>query len=336
MRSALAAATASTATVNNAYFLNGYNGENVAAADYIGQLVPVSGTATGLKVFDDPDTFDFAVLAVPGVTDIGVAQELRRVAARINAFALFDVPDNINARDAIDFSNGAGAYSSMGRIDSYRLGYFWNWTLSTDVFSGVNMYMPPSVAVLGAMARTFDQYKPWYAAAGPQRGLLPEASGVRYPRVSADVKEGMVGNGNCLNPILLFKGGSIQLYGERTSQRVDSKLTAIHTVHLVNYIVKTMSTIGRRYIFDPNDAVLLDHLRLEFTTFMDSVKSERGVEMYQLVIDGTNNTAADRNSRQVNCNLLIIPIDVMERLNLAIIVNESGAVLNTVNGAPVS
>lgn len=322
-------------TVNNTYFTGGFNGENVSDADYVGTLDPVTGLGTGIKVLNDPENLDLAVISVPGISTTAVLQELRRVAGLINAVALADVPDNINARDAIDWHNGAGVYSANGRIDSFRLAYFWNWYNALNPLTGTENFTPPSVGVLGAMARTFDKYKPWYATAGQARGQIPDADAVRYPRVSDSVKQMFFSTGNCLNPILFYRGQSILIWGDRTAQRTESKLTALHTVNLVNYIVKSLATLGRRYVFDPNDSVLLDHLRLEFTTFMDSVKSEHGVETYQLIIDSTNNTAADRNARRVNCDLIIIPTDVMETLNINVIVNESGAVLNTVNGAPV-
>lgn len=320
--------------VNNTYFSGGFNGENVTASDYVGTL-DLNGIPTGLKVFDDPENFDIAALAVPGVTDISVAQELRRVSTNINAIGLFDIPDNLNPRDAIDWHNGAGAYAANGRIDSFRIAFFFNWFQSLDVFTGLQAYMPPTVGVLGAMARTFDQYKPWYATAGVARGQLPEATSVRYSRISDSVKQAMYGDGNSVNPILLYRGQSILIYGDRTAQRTESKLTALHTVNLINYLVKGMAQIGRRYVFDPNDQVLLDQLRLEYTTLLDAIKAERGVEAYELTIDSSNNTATDRNARQVNCDLAIIPTDVMERLNINIIVNESGATLTAINGSTV-
>jgi uncharacterized protein len=319
--------------VNNVYLTGGFNGDTTTAADYVGIIDPAAGSPTGIKVFDDPENIDVAALAAPGISDIAVAQELARVATNINSVVLFDIPDNINARDAIDWHNGAGAYAANGRIDNFRVAFFFNWFQALDTFSGVQMYMPPTVGILGAMARTFDKYKPWSAVAGVTRGQLPSASSVRYSRISDSVKQAMYGDGNSVNPILFYRSQSILIYGDRTAQRTESKLTALHTVNLVNYIVKNLSTIGRRYVFDPNDSVLLDQLRLEFNSFMDAIKAERGVEAFQVVLDSTNNTAATRNERRVNCNLVIIPTDVMERLYLNVIVNESGAVLNSVSGS---
>ena len=315
---------------NTATFVGGANGASVTAADYIGTYNPATDTRTGIKVIDDPSAYQFYVVAAPGNTDNGVQQELARVGRRVFGSAILDIPDNLNAYEAIDWHNAQGVYASGARLDTYSAAFFWNWFQSTDVFTGVVGYIPPSVAYLRNAARVFEQGNPWDAVAGEQRGRVDIASGVRYPRVSTEAKNAMYGNGNCLNPILFFRGGSILIYGDHTAQRVDSKLSAQHTVNLVNYIVVRLSAISRKYVFDPNDTVLLDQLRLEYTAELDTITTRRGLEAYLLVVDTTNNTAATRNARNVIVDLAVIPTDVAERIFINLSVNESGAVLNTV------
>lgn len=324
--------TATYTASNVAAFDDGYNGENVTAADYVGTINPATDDETGLQIFNDKETFGglFAV-AAPGVTSMAVVQMLGLVANAIDAIAIVDVPDNINARDAIDYTNAQGLYANLSRIDNYRVAFFWNWFETLNPFTGVEEFVPPSVGVLGDMVLTFDRYKPWYATAGEQRGQLPNASAVRYPRVREEVKQGMQGGGNVLNPILFYRNQSILIYGDLTTQRTTSKLQAIHTVNLVNYIIKNAAAISRKYVFDPNDSILLSQISLELVTLMETVRSERGVEAYELVCDDTNNTAATRNAKNVYVNLSIIPVDVAERIFLNLTVNASGAVLNAIS-----
>jgi hypothetical protein len=132
-----------------------------------------------------------------------------------------------------------------------------------------------------------------------------------------------------VNPVLLL-GNSIEIYGDRTLQRTESKLTAIHNVVLVNYILKGFANIARRYTFDPIDDVLFQQLKLDYTNFMEAVKSERGVEGYAIQLDDTNNTPDTRNARQVIVDLAIIPIDVAEVFIITATVEKSGATLSNV------
>jgi hypothetical protein len=80
-----------------------------------------------------------------------------------------------------------------------------------------------------------------------------------------------------VNPILKMRGRYV-IYGERTMQVAESKLTAIHNVILVNYAVNGLANIGRRFVFDPNDLELITQVKLVFTEFLDKVKNERGME----------------------------------------------------------
>jgi phage tail sheath protein FI len=219
-----------------------------------------------------------------------------------------------------------------GTIDAANLAVYFNWFNIVDVFTGNVKLVPPTIGALRCLAFTFSHDKPWYAAAGETRGLLPEALSVQYDRVSGDARQAMYGAGNSVNPILRMRN-QILLWGERTMQIAESKLSQVHAVILVNYVVNGLAAIGRRYVFDPNDAELLTLIRLAFSEFLDKVRNERGLEDYNLVIDSRNNNADTRNQRQVIVDLAIIPTDVAERIFINATVKESGAVLNAVNAA---
>lgn len=313
-------------------FTGGYNGENAQASDIIGSYDPVLDIGTGLKGFEDTDTVQINILACPmDDIPISVEQEMRRVAKKVNALAIADVPSGLSARDAIDWHNGQGAYTGRGRIDDPNIAVYWNWFQITDPFTGLSKWVPPTLATLRCMAFTFDRDKPWYAAAGENRGQIPEALALAYPRIPQDVRQAMYGNGNSVNPIISSQGRFL-LWGERTLQRAESKLTAVHSVVLVNWVVTGLAQIGRRFVFDPNDLELLVQIRLAFSEFLDKIRNERGIEAYELVVDDRNNTAATRNLREVIVDLAIVPTDVAERIYINATVRESGAQLNSVQG----
>jgi hypothetical protein len=328
----LAVASAS----NVAAFSGGFNGENVTDQDYIGTIDPNDDTPTGLKLFEQSGADDVEVdfISVPDTTSIAVFQEIARIAGKVNSLGIGSIPDNLNAREAIDWHNGAGLYSANGRIDNFRMALFWNWFQISDTFTGEQKFVPPALGYLRCAARTFDLDKPWKAVAGDIRGVIPEAQRVRYKYVTLDVKNAMYGNGNSVNPVLLL-GNSIEIYGDRTLQRTESKLTAIHNVVLVNYILKGFANIARRYTFDPIDDVLFQQLKLDYTNFMEAVKSERGVEGYAIQLDSTNNTADTRNAKQVIVDLAIIPIDVAEVFIITATVEKSGATLTNLGTNPL-
>jgi len=314
--------------INLATFSNGYNGEAASTDDYIGSVDPSDDSFTGLKIFEDTENIDVSVICVPGKSDTSIAQEGVRIARKINAVYLLDVPAGLNAREAVDWHNAEGLYQGSGKIDDYSCACYWNWFTITDPFTGNDIKVPPTVGALRSLAYTFDTYKPWNAAAGDTRGVISEATAVEFIRVSSDTLDSMYGNGNSVNPILRSRSKFV-LFGERTMQRTESKMTALHNVILVNYIVKNLAILGRKYVFDPNDNILLSQIRESFTQFLDGVRNERGIEAYELIIDSSNNTSATRNAREVIVDLAVVPTDTMERMFINATVRESGAVLNT-------
>lgn len=318
--------------LNVCTFSSGYNGESASAADFVGTILPADDSATGLKCFEDTDNLFVNIICAPGITYMSVHQEIARIGAVINARGIGDIPQGLNSREATDWHNGTGLYSTRGKLDTPYMTYYWNWITVIDPFTGAEKVVPPTVGALRVLAYTFDSAKPWFAAAGETRGLIPEAVQVEFPKISLDAKSAMYGNGNSVNPILLNRG-RIMVFGERTLQRTESKLTALHSCILVDYVVNGLAQIGRHYVFEPNDPELLNQLRSSFQQFLQSVQAERGIEDYNLVIDDTNNTAATRNNREVHVDLYIIPTDTMERLYINATVRESGAQLNTATTA---
>ena len=315
--------------VNVSTFAGGSDGSNVQDSDIIGTL-DINLNATGLKVFADPNNYDnLYVLAAPGFASPAVHQALVQTAGVINAFAVLDTPDTLTGQQANDWVNGQGAYAGNARLDNFRGGYYWDWTQQIDPFTGLTVFVPPSVNVLSAMARTFNQAQLWFASAGETRGTCPIATAVRYPRVSQGTLNMMQGNGNVLNPILLYRSSSILIWGDLTSQRSQSALNSIAVVHLCNYLVKNMSAIARRYIFDPNDPTLASQLTLEYNNLLQQVKKLRGISQYTLAIIQTPNLVSNFS---LTVNLNIVPVLPVYEIDLNIIVNQQGATLNTIAG----
>ena len=196
--------------------------------------------------------------------------------------------------------------------------------------------VPPTVGVLYAMSKSFDQNKPWSAVAGERRGVVDIFTALEFTRISDEAKNAAygVGTGNSVNIIMPVPSGRFCIYGERTLQRTESKLTALHNMILVNYVVNGLAQIGRRFVFEPNDTELLMQLNLAMEKFLQAVTADRGIEDHNLVVDQTNNNADTRNQREVIVDLEIVPTDVMERLFINATVRESGATLNGVTSAP--
>lgn len=326
-------------------FANGFNGENAQNSDFVGVYNPTTDAKTGVKAFEDPDNVAIDVLCAPGITStdgsfVGTQTQIRDTAKKMNAVGLIDVPYAFNGVpltiwDAIDWHNGQGKFSAHGLFNTYYLAAFWNWFNMNDPITGVSVLAPPTVGALRAMAFTWIHDQPWYVAAGVNRGVIEEATSLSFPKLSDSAKEALDAPGNGLNPIIQ-SGGQIMVFGDRTMLRIPpgttDKLTAIHNVVLVEYVVKGLAAIGKTKVFDPNDQTLLSQMNLAMTQFLDGVKNLRGIEAYQLICDSSNNNATTRNNREVIVDLFVIPTDSVEKIYINATVDSSGAILNNVTG----
>jgi hypothetical protein len=311
--------------VNSANFGGGDNGANTEASDWVGELNPETDLYTGFSSLRNITDFAINIISCPGVIDTDSQQNLTLVARSINAIAVMDVDEGALPRQYADFRNAVGPYSSRVKIDDWHGSLFGNWIDVIDPYTGVTRRVPPSIGVLRCMARTFNNDKPWYASAGEIRGFIDNAQALQFRTINAGSKaQAYDSNVN----LVLSNAGRIQVYGDRTLQVADSKLTELHVGILVNYIVANIGTAAKQFIFDPNDSILLSQLYQSFSQFLDGVQNERGLEQYKLVIDSSNNNAETRNLREVVVDLAIVPTSTAERIFLNLTVNRSGAQLN--------
>lgn len=315
--------------VNAAALTNGYNGENAGDSDYIGSYDEASDTYTGLQIFTDPNEAEVDVIYCPGNTSAAVIQEGARIASLTNSMFFLDIPKDLNSREAVDWHNATGLYTGGGtRVANRNAACFWNWFSIIDTFNSTVRFVPPGLGALRATAYTFDSFKPWFAAAGDNRGQIPEAGEVQFKRIIDP--DGMYGNGNAVNPIIFYRN-AIEVYGNRTLQRTETKLTELHNVFLVNYIVRNMARLGRQFVFDPNDDILLSQLRGVYTQFLQSVQRERGIEAFRLTVDASNNTPATRNARKVIVDFAIIPTSTAEQILINATIMASGAEIKEIS-----
>lgn len=318
--------------LNLAVFSGGDNGELVSDESYIGTVDPVTEAGTGLRVFEDTDRVNVNVIWVSPIrfagTSVSVWQKLIEVCAVQNASAAIDGDKGLTPRAAVDYTNATGAYTSRSKLDNYRLSFLWNWWKAEDPDTKSVRWLPPSIAKLRAWAYTYDSFKPWYAAAGEDRGALPDCLGLEYESLSASLKNAMYGGGQCVNP-LITRFGAYMVWGNLSTQRANTKLSADHAVHCVNHVMKSLADVGRRFVFDPNDTELLKQLDMECREVLRRVKEERGIEAFKLQIDDKNNTPDVRNRREVIIDLEFVPVDTAERIFINATVRQSGALVNT-------
>jgi phage tail sheath protein FI len=303
----------------------GQDGGTVSAAGYIGTVAGQG--STGLQTFRRVEQFDINLLAVPGIYDASVIQELLSVVNdRQDAVGIVDPPIGLTPQQVVDWHNGQGAYSGdhSAFVSSYGALYY-PWLQQSDPYSGRDIWLPPSAFQLAVFANSDAVGEQWYAAAGITRGSI-NAIKAEYTVTQGEI--GLMygpGNGNAVNAIAVFPQDGIVTWGNRTLQRTPSALDRINVRRLLIYIEKNFATSARRIVFEQDDEILWAQLRNLVNPFMDNLKGRRAVSWYKFICDASTNTSADLNNNEVVSVLELIPTKSAERIRLNLALYPSGA-----------
>jgi hypothetical protein len=163
-----------------------------------------------------------------------------------------------------------------------------------DPFADENRWIPCTGHVAERMAFTFNNFEPWFAFAGLERGIVSGVLKVAYNPTDAQRK---VLYPNRINPIVDFRGEGIVIFGQKTLQSFASSTDRINVRNLFIHIGREVATFSRVILFQPNDDLTRNLWLSQVQPFMASIQARRGVFDFRLICDTSNNpeTVVARN-----------------------------------------
>ena len=255
-----------------------------------------------IKVLGNPDELDFNLIAVPGMFAGGPASQgnipsrvVDMVESRGDAFYIMDLGDNTQTTvtGAILNSTVNGVVQTAQSFDTnYAATYF----PSVKIFDNDNnkyVWVPSSTVVLGAFAFNDKVGQLWFAPAGLNRGVLNVFEARK--RLTQTQKDTLyLGK---VNPISTFAGQGIVIWGQKTLQFKASALDRVNVRRLLLYARKTIASIAKYFVFEPNNAATRSNLVNAINPILQKIQTGSGLEQYKVVCDATNNTSdtIDRN-----------------------------------------
>lgn len=296
----------------------------LVAADYVGAVT--GQTATGLQALANPETIEFNILAVPGVSNATIlSAALALVETRGDAILLIDPPFGLSRDDVIAWHNGLDTVSPnapVAVIDSSYAAVYWSWVKDYDSYNKKNVWLPPSGYVAGVFAYTDKVAGPWYAPAGHSRGVIDGDELEVSPKL---VERDMLNAGqNRINPIVSFPTG-LTVFGNRTTQRRATDLDSVHVRRMLIHAEKVISESVKYLIFEPNDATTWRRFELLVNPILENIRANRGLERFQVVCDETTNPPAKQQQKAMNGKLLIQAINAAEIIELDFALFATGA-----------
>jgi len=314
-----AAYTTAPATGGEGLFTGGTNGDAITDAELTG-----SNDGTGWDAFINPDDVDVRILLNGGETSVTVQSKIKTVAeSRKDCIAILDVP---KVQGETSPASTVTWRQQTQNFNSSYTALYSPWVRKYDTYSDSLVYVPPSGYVGAQFAYNDYVGQPWTAPAGLNRGQLNVVGaqdvyteGERDALYAAQI-----------NPIQVFRGEGIVIWGQKTQQVKASALDRVNVRRLLIVIEKATAVALRSYLFEINNELTRFQITAQLTEYLDLLSSqgafqtEAGDSGFQVVCDETNNTPAVIDRNQLNVDIFIKPARVAEFIQLSVIVTSSG------------
>jgi hypothetical protein len=281
----------------------------------------------------------FNLIATPNYPELIVNMVALNNERNNTAFVIGDTPMRLpDTADAITAwatnAGGTGTDSEDGLVtaDPY-LGTFYPSCQTTDL-SGGTVVQPPSHMMLRTILRSDEVSFPWLAPAGTRRGVVDNAFALGYVNaqtgafVSTAIRQSIRDTlyENKINPITFIPGTGITNYGNKTEAATPSALDRINVARLINFLRGRLETIGKSFVFEPNDQITRDEISNAISNLLNDLVAKRGVYDYLVVCDESNNTPARIDRNELYVDIAIEPVKAVEFIYIPVRIKNTGEI----------
>jgi len=281
----------------------------------------------------------FNLIAAPNYPELMANMVALNNERNNTAFVIGDTPLRLadTGTDIIAWAtnSGSAAADSEGGLvsnDPY-LGVFYPSCQTTDL-SGNTVVQPPSHMMLRTIVRSDDVAFPWLAPAGTRRGTVDNATTLGYINSNTgEFEQTAIRQGlrdtlyeNNINPITFIPGVGITNYGNKTSQSTASALDRINVARLIAFIRGRLETIGKTFVFEPNDTLTRDEIKESIEGLMNDLVAKRGIYDYLVVCDESNNTPARIDRNELYVDIAIEPVKAVEFIYIPVRIKNTGEI----------
>lgn len=171
--------------------------------------------------------------------------------------------------------------SSYGFLDC-------NYMYIYDRYNDIYRWVPCNGAIAGLAVRTDRTNDPWWSFAGFNRGQLKNVIKLAWNPKKAERDQLYKNN---INPVNTFPGDGTVLYGDKTLQAKASAFDRINVRRLFIVLEKSIANYAKYSLFEFNDEITRALFKSRIIPYLRDIKGRRGITDFNVVCDGTNNTA---------------------------------------------
>jgi len=297
----------------------------------------VKAYTKAIDIMKNTTNVDVQLLAIPGlrhpiVTDYATVA----VEDRFDALYIMDIeqytedglePENeVRLDEQIpSVSNTLSSFVDRSVNSSFAASYFPDVLYSAP--DGNNVFVPPSVLVLGALALNDAVGHPWFAPAGFTRGALPQVALEARVKLKEEDLDALYNER--LNPLIAFLGApksglnpssGLVVWGQKTLQLAASALDRVNVRRLLIEIRRQVRDIAQTIIFEPNREATLARFSAAVTPRLQRIQALAGLERFKVIIDSSTTTQTDVENNTVRGKIYVQPTKSIEFVSLDFVV----------------
>ena len=319
------------------------SGLKANGAPYMGRQAQramiVAALKSGIDVNTDvrEEQRQFNLLATPAYPELMPNMIALNNERNNTGFVIGDTPLRLDPQDILLWAsnnNGLGLDTGDGlTVGNQYMGVFYPSCQTTDL-SGSPVVTAPSHMMIRTIIRSDEVSFPWFAPAGTRRGVIDNAVQLGYVNattgefVSLGVRQGLrdVLYENAINPITFIPGVGITNFGNKTTTSLTTALDRINVARLVAFIRGRLDTIGKQFLFEPNDQITRNQIKNAIDGLMIDLVAKRGIYDYLVVCDLSNNTPARIDRNELYVDIAIEPVKAVEFIYIPVRIKNTGEI----------
>lgn len=293
----------------------------------------VSAYLKAIEIMKNTVNVDVQLLAIPGIREpIVTDTAIQATEERFDALFIMDVEqmdeNSVELRtddDIASVTNTLSTFKDRAVDSSFAAAYFPDVLYRDPV--GRNLFVPPSVVVLGALSLNDAVGHPWFAPAGFTRGALPEDALEARVKLNQLELDNLYDNN--INPLLAFPGAprsgtnptsGIVVWGQKTLQVAASALDRVNVRRLLIEIRRQVRDTAYTILFEPNREATLARFSAAVTPKLQRIQALSGLERFKVVIDSSTTTQDDIENNTIRGKIFVQPTKTIEFVSLDFVV----------------
>lgn len=272
------------------------------------------------EVFENKEVLDIDIVIANELDNGSSAKKL--VEERKDCIMFMGIPYEYNdkiiavGKRTAEATTNIVEYRNSINYNSMWISLVANYKYQYDRYNDIYRWVNMAGDVAGLRAESTENYAAWWASAGLNRGQIKNVQKLAYAPNKTQV--GTLYN-NGINSIVNFPGQGTVLWGQKTMLDKASSFDRVNVRGLFNVIERALAKMSKYQIFELNDTFTRNKIISMINPYLETVKSDRGIQDYLVVCDTTNNTPDIISRNQLIVDIYIKPTLAVEFLNLRFI-----------------